>query len=133
METERLEVTRRVMRAMRHESGRRPLVERDADGARRVVICLPSDTVRYACERVREAGGRATVVVPARGGLLPLRWHIDEAAPGMFACDGPIHPESTMGMLIEWWMAGAHHEVTFSLSAGSVEVAGDGNAITVPA
>lgn len=133
METERLEVTRRVMKAMRHESGRRPLVERNGDGGRQVVICIPTDTVGYACERVKAVGGRATVVVPVRGGLLPLRWHIDMGAPELIAPDGPIHPGSTMGMLVDWWLAGEHHEVTFTLTTGSIEVAGDGEQITVPA
>lgn len=133
---ERLAVARRVMRAMRHESGRRPMDDLSAVGVPQVVICVPSDTIAYTCDRVKAVGGRATVVTPHAQGLLPLAWVVD-VAPDQLAIlpdDGPMHPDSTMAMLLDWWTASSSSAATFRvcIEAGSIEMT-EGEQITIPA
>lgn len=132
---ERLQIARRVMRAMRHESAREPLVERNGVGAAQLVVCLPSDTVTYAMDRVRTVGGRATVVVPLGGALMPLGWTIHETAESDSALDdGPIHPESTVGMLAQYLAESGLSRGTFRISADGTEVdVTEGQRLTIPA
>lgn len=133
---ERLAITRRLLRAMRHESGRAPMDDYDADGVRQIVVCVPSDTVAYACEQVKAVGGRATVVTPFREGLIPLAWTVSTTPDGVEEPhDGPMHPDSTMGVLVDWWAASGTHDYTFRLTTGdgnSMEVT-EGPQITIPA
>lgn len=131
---ERLAVTRRVMRALRHEQGRAPLTDRDGRGAAQVVICLDSDTVDYAASRVSARGGTATVVVPLGDHLVPLRWTQSNRTEALFPDDGPIHPDSTLGMLVTYMDQCDVPVCRFRISTdeGEIDVT-EGTHLTVPA
>lgn len=136
MMKERLAVTKRVMKAMRHESARKPLVDRDSAEPLQLVVCLPSDTIEYAARRVQAVGGHATVVVPHRNVLVPLVWTL-QPVPAQRDCtadDGPIHPESTVGMLAEYLQEAGLEKCTYRISdeIGAVDVS-EGDELTVPA
>lgn len=131
---ERLAITQRVMKAMRHESARRPLEERNAEGAVQVVVCLNTDTVEYAAKRVQAVGGKATVVLPHRNALVPLGWTLGPSSNECGRDDGPIHPDSTLGMLVEYFEAAGLTHCTYRISPemGAVDVS-EGEQLTVPA
>lgn len=125
MTDERREIAKRVMKAMRHPVTRAPLT------SNHLVICLRTDTVEYAAERVTAAGGTATVVVPHRGGLVPLGWTMlsGDALP---LGDLPeiVHPDSELGMVVD--LIDASGETTFSFKMATVAVT-EGDVLTVPA
>lgn len=99
MDAERREVLRRVMKAMRHPAARIPLADYNADGGRQAVICLADDTLEYAVSRVLAVGGRATVVIPRDGGLVPLSWDVDASSATLVEVDSPLQAvESVAGV-----------------------------------
>lgn len=135
MGNERIEVTRRVLKAMRHRSGRQPLTERNPEGARQVVVCLDHDTIEYATERVAAVGGRATVVVPHREYLMPLNWNLHLTIDQIDGMTVPeqFHPHSQLGMLVEYFISRGQEDLTFHLRTGygDIDVTG-GEQLTAP-
>src|SRR4051794_11007731 len=123
MTDERLAVARRVMQAMRHADTRELLKVRNDEGALPVVICVASDTMAYATSRVRDAGGHANVIVPSETSLHCFGWTLtpDEE---LFAGDGPIHPDSTLAMLVAYFKAAKKETCHFQISSeyGLVDV-----------
>lgn len=119
MDKERLEIMRRVLKAMRHPSARGPLTQFNSEGGRQVVICLDDDSVEYATQRVVAVGGAATVVIPHRDGLVPLGWEMCEhGSDALFESDAPVHPSSTLGMLLEYFEARGGTALEFHVSTG---------------
>lgn len=132
MERERLEVARRVMKAMRHASGRRPLDIENIHGGRQVVICLGSDTVQYATERVVGVGGAATVVVPKGDHLVPLTWTLQLGAEAVSENDS-VHQDSTLDMLVKYVEAcGGDFTFHVTTAIGGVDIS-EAESLTVPA
>ncbi len=114
------------MRAMRHSAARAPLSGAGPDGAQHVVVCLREDTVQYAADRVREAGGLATVVIPRPSGTLcPVVWeqgeHLEEALP--LATEPGVHPGSELGMVLDLLDTTDDASVSFRITVGAQEAA----------
>lgn len=132
MTDERREITKRVMKAMRHPLARRPLAGAGADSAQHIIVCLRSDTIDYAAQRVRAAGGIATVVVPHGTGLVPLSWEMTgtREIPLSVQSEGPIHPDSELGMLMDYFAARGGDRLDFCI--GEAQIVGR-DPISVPA
>lgn len=122
MDRERIEVMRRVMKAMRHPNARVPLADYNAEGGRQVVICLPGDTLEYVSTRVMAVGGAATVVTPTGEGLVPLSWEIGVAPERLFDGEQPLHPTATLGLLLDYFAARGEQTLSFHISFGEVDV-----------
>jgi len=122
------------MKALRHEPGRRPLTRVDRHGTSRIVVCLPSDTVDFATQRVAAAGGAATVVVPHEGFLVPLSWVLQISHQETMLAEDGIHPGSTLGMLVEYLNTSeiAHMSFQVTTGMGDVDVT-EGERLTIPA
>lgn len=126
------------MKALQHQSGRRPIVNRAADGSFPLLIGLETDTIGATTRRVSEAGGSATVIVPHGDYLAPLGLMIDSPGEheGRVECErGQIHPESTLGMLVEYLQRCADKETHWCITTpdGDVDVVEIDDWLTVPA
>lgn len=134
MDSERSEIARRVLRALRHESGRTPMTATDAEGNRPVVIALGRDTVIETVSRVVQVGGAATVVVPDEvGRIVPLTMELGPEHPGQTPYD--IHPDSTMAVLVSY-LAASGESVThwrITTPVGDVDVQEGARQLLVPA
>lgn len=126
-DNERAAVAERVIAAMRSPEGRRRLSSPTADGAVEVAIALRSDTVNDAARWVAALGSHATVVVPlAKAGLVPLVWTISEALEAaLIPADSNVHPESTLGMVVDYLEASGAAEgeggFSFRITVGEAE------------
>lgn len=137
MASERIEVTRRILKAMRHTTGRRPFQDRDSEGVAQIVICLNDDTIEYATARVAAVGGSATVVVPYRDYLVPMSWTLDEGSNHLDGIEPkmPVHIHSPLGLLADYIETSDKTEFNFHFNTdlGHVDISADGDQISMPA
>lgn len=112
---------------MRHDSARRAFLNDQ------VVICLNTDTIADASERVASVGGAATVVVPFRDGLTALGWTIRKSEPSLgVTVDQRVHPDSELLMVLELMSTAKSSQMTIRIEAGEAAVT-EGDPILVPA
>lgn len=111
---ERAHVVERIVAAMRSAYGRES-VGGPKGSELHVIAGLSFDTVADAAEWVTRLGGRATVVVPTSGMLMPLDWVMTDPSEALaIAADSRVHPGSTLGILAEYLLSREDPSTEFS-------------------
>jgi ribosomal protein S12 methylthiotransferase accessory factor YcaO len=103
---ERLALARNIVRALRRPEFRARLEVINPSGERPVVAALDDDTCSWVFERVREAGGDATVVISrevTEGVQVPCFLIVThEPVAHEDVEDFPLHPDAEIGLLLAY-------------------------------
>lgn len=115
MTTDRVEATRRVMKALARLASNGPLPVKLEDGTSPVVIAMPSDSVKDLAKQLKRAGGVANVLVayPDHFALSAL-----EETPSATSIDevAEVNQLSDVDMLVHWMRTLPEHGGSFTVT-----------------
>lgn len=130
MRDERVDLMKRIGRAMLLPADQSGLVARRPDGTRPVIAALATDPVAEVLRAVRSSGGVANVVT-ADGPHLVV-FTVREDGDEIGADDIAIHPDTRMDMFLEL-IRHEHHVRTYVIEPDAVLTVDEPHQLLAPA